>query len=270
MQIFGLDFTSAPRKHKPITLAGGILHDDVLTIDHLTGLESWVAFEGWLRTPGTWVAGLDFPFGQSRRFIENVGWPLSWAAYVRVIATMQMQDFLDVLKAYRDSRPPGDKHHLRHTDELANAISPMMVYGVPVGRMFFRGAPRLLEAGVSIEPCHPTNSSKVVLETYPKLVATWATSVSYKSDDPRKQQADYVLARKDIVSKFRSDALVARYGFRVALSDIMAQTLVDEPMGDYLDAVLCAIEAAWASRQAQYGVPPDADPLEGWIVRCDR
>jgi len=32
--------------------------------------------------------------------------------------------------------------------------------------------------------------------------------------------------------------------------------------------VLCAIQAAYAHRQREhnYGIPPDCDPLEGWII----
>ena len=41
--------------------------------------------------------------------------------------------------------------------------------------------------------------------------------------------------------------------------------------GDSMDAVLCQLQAAWALQQHQqgaplYGLPPDMDPLEGWIV----
>ena len=36
----------------------------------------------------------------------------------------------------------------------------------------------------------------------------------------------------------------------------------------HLDALLCAIQAAWAQTQEynKYGLPEDADPLEGWIA----
>ena len=38
------------------------------------------------------------------------------------------------------------------------------------------------------------------------------------------------------------------------------------PAGDSLDAVLCLMQAAWASERPGYGLPADIDPLEGWIV----
>jgi hypothetical protein len=35
-----------------------------------------------------WIAGIDFPFGQSRAFIENIGWPNYWAGYVAHAGTL--------------------------------------------------------------------------------------------------------------------------------------------------------------------------------------
>ncbi|MDD4887517.1 MAG: DUF429 domain-containing protein, partial [Thiomonas sp.] len=38
--------------------------------------------------------------------------------------------------------------------------------------------------------------------------------------------------------------------------------------GDSLDAALCLLQAAWASarRTQNWGLPPQIDPVEGWIV----
>ena len=35
--------------------------------------------------------------------------------------------------------------------------------------------------------------------------------------------------------------------------------------GDLLDAVICALQAAWAARRPSYGLPKDTRG-EGWIV----
>ena len=45
-------------------------------------------------------------------------------------------------------------------------------------------------------------------------------------------------------------------------------TLADDPSGDHLDAMLCAIQAAWTwtQRNNNYGLPDSLDPLEGWIA----
>jgi hypothetical protein len=43
--------------------------------------------------------------------------------------------------------------------------------------------------------------------------------------------------------------------------------LAEDPSGDRLDALLCAIQAAWAwtQRDPGFGLPEHVDPLEGWI-----
>ena len=42
--------------------------------------------------------------------------------------------------------------------------------------------------------------------------------------------------------------------------------LLNDGSGDLLDAVICALQAAHASRLPRYGFPLDLDPLEGWIA----
>ena len=43
---------------------------------------------------------------------------------------------------------------------------------------------------------------------------------------------------------------------------------VDEPGADALDSLLCAVQAAWAytRRDEGWGVPPECDRNEGWIL----
>ena len=61
------------------------------------------------RNPGPWIAGIDFPFGQSRTFIENIGWPDYWAGYVECAGSLGREGFRNALDAYRERRPFGDK-----------------------------------------------------------------------------------------------------------------------------------------------------------------
>jgi hypothetical protein len=42
--------------------------------------------------------------------------------------------------------------------------------------------------------------------------------------------------------------------------------MIEDTSGDALDAVLCALQAAWSCRQEDYGIPRDVNPIEGWIV----
>lgn len=278
MRVYGLDFTSAPRWRKPITQAVCTLDGDVLRLDESRALYSFGELEACLDEPGPWIAGLDFPFGQPRTLIQNLGWPEeSWADYVRMVGGLTLADFERRLKEYRAPRLKGDKHHLRATDKLAGALSSMMLFGVPVGRMFFRGAPRPLRATCRVVPFdRPSAEHDVVVEAYPALVARKLIGKrSYKSDGDLRSlsaasEAKLVReqARRDLVDEIRSGALRERYGFDLHLGDEQAASLVADPTGDHLDALLCAVQAGWAygQRERGYGMPADCDPLEGWIA----
>src|SRR2546426_12270047 len=74
MKIYGVDFTCAPRKAKPITVAAGRAHGTVLEIDEIEPLETFADFEALLVRPGPWVGGFDFPFGLSREAVRDLSW----------------------------------------------------------------------------------------------------------------------------------------------------------------------------------------------------
>ncbi|HEV2654187.1 MAG TPA: hypothetical protein VGT82_04485 [Ktedonobacteraceae bacterium] len=268
MLIFGLDFTSAPNRRKPITVARCELDGTRLCVRSCLPLCDFAAFEAFLRLDGPWSAACDFPFGQPLKLINNLGWPQSWADYVQLVSTMSKDQFVDTISRYCATRPPGDKLHMRVTDLLAGAISPMMLYRIPVGKMFFEGATRLLVSDVNILPCRPTNSARTVLEGYPALVARrWLDRRSYKSDDRQKQTPAQLLARQDLLAILQSDALMLAYGIQLDLSAELGEELVSDPMGDRLDAFLCAIQAAWAySQRVNNDAIPAGHELEGWIV----
>jgi len=269
MKIYGLDFTSVPGKQKPITCAQCVFNDEGLRLESFELFPSFPAFEDFLLRPAPWLAGLDFPFGQPRKLVENLGWPQTWKGYVRHVAGMSKTEFVELLKKYRDDRPVGDKQHLRQTDKLANSRSPMMLYGVPVGKMFFEGAPRLLNSGASILPSHPQNDPRILLEAYPALVARrWIGNRSYKTDEIRKQTPAKQSAREEIVRGLHSNEARAHFGFDVHFNAEATNTFIRDGPGDQFDAMLCAVQTAWAysQREKNYGIPVDCDPLEGWIV----
>jgi hypothetical protein len=229
---------------------------------------SFEEFDAFLNQQGPWVAGIDFPFGQPRKLVENLGWPNSWESYVGLIASMSKNTFEKTLDEYRTTRQARDKQHLREVDRKAKSRSPMMLYGVPVAKMFFRGAPCLLRSHVSVLPCRPRNDNRIVLEAYPALVARiWTGNQSYKADQKKKQTAEQREMRKTILDGLHLQ-LPHFYGLDVNLSGWQARLLVDEPSADRLDAVLCAVQAGWAyvHRTKAYGIPDVADSLEGWIV----
>jgi hypothetical protein len=267
--LYGLDFTSAPRQQKPITAARCRRDGDRLVVEAFEDFLDFSAFEAFLQRPGPWLAAMDFPFGQPRKLIENLRWPDDWAGYVETVAAFGSKArFREILKAYRDPRPPGDKQHPRAIDALSRSQSPMTVYGTPVGLMFFEGAPRLLRSGCQVLPLRPGGDpARTVLEGYPALVArTLIGRRSYKTETRARDTPERRQARADLLAGLGSGQLRHRYGVVVALDPPVVERLVEEHPADRLDALLCAVQAAWASQRTDRGIPRHADPLEGWIA----
>jgi len=245
-----------------------MMDGEILRLDDISSLFSFDTFEKFLMQPGPWIAGIDFPFGQPRKLIDNIRWPKTWEGYVRHVAGMSKDEFVALLGEYRQGRKKGDKQHLRYTDELANSRSPMMLYGVPVGKMFYEGAPRLLRSGACIQPCRPIDDPRIIVEAYPALVARrWSEGQSYKSDDKQKQTADRETAREGILYGLRTDAR-SHFGFDLQISDDWLKRCIRDGSGDQLDALLCAAQASWAysHRDRSYGIALDCGLEEGWIV----
>jgi hypothetical protein len=272
MRVLGIDFTSAPTRAKPIVCLSAVLTRGVLQPRDLAEWSSFGEFEQALRARGPWVAGLDFPFGQSRQFIETIGWPRTWTRYVQHAHDLGRDGFRRALEAYRAGRPAGDKEHRRATDRQAGAISPQKLHFPPVGLMFFEGAPRLIAAGVTIPGLLAGDPGRVVVEAYPGYLARKLVGrISYKHDSKPRQTSAQRAARDALLKRLRADGALADYGLCVELSAGMTQGLVNDPTGDRLDALLCAIQAGWAwkRRRDGFGAPRTLDLLEGWIADPD-
>jgi len=265
MKIFGIDFTSRPGKSKPLTCLECEFDGSTLRAGSLVEWLAFDQFEDFLGSDGEWIAGIDFPFGLPRKFIENIGWPNSWEAYVEYVGSLERSQFREILDAYKEHRPDGDKEHLRITDAAAGSISPQKQYGVPVGLMFFEGAPRLLRSGVSVPGLHKGSPTRTVVEAYPGVLAKrLIPGRVYKQDDPKKQTPEQLDARVALFDKIISGVCMAEYGFALEADP----GICTDPSGDRLDALLCAIQAAWAwsKREDTFGVSSKLDPLEGWIA----
>jgi hypothetical protein len=269
MKVFGVDFTSRPRKAKPITCAECRFDGHALTLKSLHTFVSFAQFEDWLLTPGAWIAGLDFPFGLPHKLIHNLGWPVAWNSYMANIAGMTREDFVQLLDDYKRDRDSGDKEHLRKTDRRANSASPQKLYNPPVGKMFYEGATRLYHSGLSIEPMRPMHDNRIVIEVYPALlVRHYIGRTPYKSDTRAKQTPEKQAARLDLMRSLQAKTFYHDYQFKLALNQEFRHRLIDDATGDELDAVICAIEAAWSwnQRNADLGIPADVEKNEGWIV----
>lgn len=265
MQVLGVDFTSRPTRAKPITWARCHLAGDVLRFDGLDRFADFAGFEAALRRPGPWVAGFDFPFGHARRFVEAVGWPAAWPAYADHLGGLTRDGYRAILESYKAGRAYGDREHPRGFEAGTGAASPQKLYGVPVGLMLFEGVPRLRRAGVDVPGLCAGDAARVAVEAYPGMLARRLIGRrSYKSDDRRKATADLAAARRDILDLVRGGALTVGYGLTVVAPDWLA----NESDGDSLDALLCAVQAAWAWRRVlpDIGALAGFDPLEGWIA----
>lgn len=270
MQLYGIDFTSAPRRQKPITIASGVMSPaGAVTVDRLLELDSLPAFELWLMTPGPWLAGFDFPFGLPRELLVSLGWPTEqgWPAMIGHVGAMARAEMISAFKAFCDGRPTGRKFAHRATDGPAGSSPSMKWVNPPVALMLHAGAPALLHAAVHLPGLHDGDRMRVALEAYPGLLARRIIGrQSYKSDDRSKQTPARAQNRAQIL-----ECLLSGEGTQVPRCRIVPEVmalLADDPGADRLDAVLCLAQAAWAweRRNAGYGLPEVIDPLEGWIV----
>jgi hypothetical protein len=278
MRLHGVDFTSAPRVRKPITVAtaDGVGADPDaprIAIARLDTLESFEAFDAWLRAPGPWLAAFDVPFAFARDFVAAQGWPIdgddAWAAITREVAALTRPELIARCRAWCDARPAGDKFAHRACDATAGSSASMKWVNPPVALMLHAGAPRLLDAGLTLPGLHDrgTDPTRIGLEGYPGLPARAVLGrASYKSDDP-KHRGDPArrAARERLVAALEAGA----HPFEVPVDfGSWREACVDEPGADRLDAVLCLVQAAWAfaRRDANFGLPERTDRIEGWIV----
>ena len=250
---------------KPITVAACLLKRNCLFVEAVERLESFAAFEAFLRRPGPWIGGFDFPFSLSRELVRDLGWPAPWQALVSHCGTFSRLEFRKALDAYRASRPAGRKYAHRATDLPAGSSSPMKLVNPPVALMFHEGARRLLDAGVHLPGLHEPSASRVALEAYPGLLVRRQLGIraSYKSDARSEHTPQRRAARRAVIRALQA---AQPLGIRVRMPRTIERALAADGAGDLLDAVICATQAAWAATRPRYGLPEEAFRGEGWIV----
>jgi hypothetical protein len=265
VRIYGVDFTSAPRRAKPITVACGVATRNSLRVEKIERLETFDAFEEFLDRPGPWIGGFDFPFGLAREAVIDLGWPADWPALLAHCRALGRSEFKRVLDAYRESRPAGARYAKRRGDAASGAHPSVKLVNPPVGFMFLEGATRVCAAGLHVPGLRAAPDTRVALEAYPGLLARRLGVRSYKNDDRRKWTSVHRAARKRMV---RALCAGEPLGIKIVLPKSLEASLIRDGTGDLLDAVLCAVQAHWGWLRAaeNYGLPAALDPLEGWIV----
>ena len=267
MLIHGVDFTSAPRRAKPITVASGRVAGNVLELRQLECLEGFTAFEAFLARPGPWVGGFDFPFSLPRELVRDLGWPPDWPGLVAHCARMDRLAFRAALDSYRAARPAGRKYAHRATDHPAGSSSPMKLVNPPVALMFHEGARRILASRLHVPALFNGDRTRVALEAYPGLLVRKQLGMrdSYKSDTRSEHTAARKAVRRKILQALQSGRPL---GIRMCLAGRLRSQITADGSGDLLDAAICAVQAAWGwtRRASNYGLPADAPAGEGWIV----
>ncbi len=264
-RLLGVDFSSAPRAAKPIVAAWGRRAGAVVRLDSIEALPSLDAFAGLLQREGPWLGAFDLPFGLPRELVQALSWPGQWLPLMHHYAGLSREQIRDTFAAFCDARPVGSKFAHRACDGPAGSSPSMKWVNPPVAYMLHAGVPRLLDAGVHLPGLHAGDATRVALEAYPGLLARELIGTrSYKSDTKAKQTPERLIARKDLLDALEQGR--TRLGLRLKLSHAQRDALIDDGSGDKLDAVLCLVQAGWAQGQPNWGLPPTADPLEGWIV----
>ncbi len=269
--LLGVDFSSAPTRRKPITVAVGLMPtttDPVYRLQTIREIETLQDFEYMLTEPLHWIGGFDLPFGQPRTLIEHEQWPTQWDKFVHFFCRQSREFLRNTFRDWCNAHPPGNKFAWRKADKPAGSSPAMRWTNPPVAWMMHAGIGRMLEAGLAF-PAHryPRKRShikRIALEAYPGFAARKITRGSYKSDSPAKQTPERKARRKMILDAVSAGE--AGLSIRFEANHRWRQHILADARGDLLDAVLCSLQAGHAALQRNFGLPRNLDTLEGWIA----
>lgn len=280
MRIYGLDFTSAPGRGKPLAMALCRLDARTLVLDGFEAPESYGPLEELLRSPGSWAMGCDFPFSQPARLLREapghvlgLEWPVEWERFLRLMGQLSPSEFKTLMKTSPvDGRGVRERKRLAGT--AANACSPMHVDFPPVGLMFLAGARLLSSCPCAVVPQRMNGDSRLLFEVYPGVFAErFCGHKSYK-EGPKHQQDERAIRRGAMLESMCGRRFQEVYGFTVSFGEDEARRMREDRKGDLLDSLICAVQAAWAwnRRHDNFGMPgpdlvdPDILAFEGWIM----
>lgn len=268
MKILGVDFTSRPGRTKPITCACCAVKTHALHLIELITFEDFAAFEALLDRPGPWLMAVDAPLGLPQEFVRAMRWGERWQEYVAHTAPMERSGFRERVQRFKQHRPRGQKDLKRLIDQCAGAVSPLNVTRPPVGLMFYELTKRLLPRPIDVIPLRlHARHTRMVLEAYPALAARrWLGRESYK--DGRADQLNQQRNRRtQLLRTLLSPVAAKYYGFEISIEKKFMAAMIDDEKGDLLDAMLCAVQGAWAWRYFGGAFTPlELCAHEGWIA----
>ncbi|MDX2065315.1 MAG: hypothetical protein SFX74_06190 [Fimbriimonadaceae bacterium] len=264
-RVFGVDFTSAPKPGHPIVVVEGQrLAARRWEFAPPVLLTDWTAFEQWLRLPGPWLAGLDFPLGLPAAFCDRCGWT-DLAAIQAAVRAMTRDEWRDYVR----QNPPRD---LRPDDAAWGGASPLNVVNPPVGLMYYEGARRVWDAGLALPGISPGDPNRVAIEVYPGAVAAELLPRSPHSRKSKPYKGRPKGVRPEARAAHRERLLRALrgwarcHGVEVEWSAETEAMAHGDDQGDALDALMAAAVTAWATDQPRYGTPNPSDSRVGGIV----
>ena len=261
-----MDFSCAPSRRKPITVARGRREGaGIVRLLGIDALPTLAQFESALAEPGPWFGAFDFPFGLPRAFVEAHALGGSADAVIaelrrRCPARMHFRTLVD---AWGNGRPSGQRlvHRATDTAHAATSSSPLQTRYVPVGFMYYEGLARLVAAGITLPGLRSGDASRIGVEGYPgRLAFELIGRRSYKNRDDGDRRA----AREEMLAALERGRCPLGLALHLDASDRAA--IAADAGGDLIDAVLCLMQAAWAERQPRHGLPEAVDAVEGWIV----
>ena len=269
MKIFGINFNHSPSPKKPITIAiCDFKVSQGLSVTKVVPLSSLKEFNEFLKQKGPWFAGVNFPLGQPNLFVKRMNLPDKWSSYAKDINRWKLEGFENKVKQFKSKLPKGTKEPLRLTDTMAGAESPLKSSQHHLPQKFFEGIHCLLKAGVYILPCNPKNDKRVVLETFPDLVAQ---RFAVHNLGAKVKNVDFENLHKDVIKGLETPEFEQDFKFKIFLDDNLKLKCVEESNGAILNAILISTQVAWGYSEGKpnYGMPDIQHPniqAEGWII----
>ena len=285
-----MDFSSSPKKQKPIVVAIGFCRIDFelkkaeYFLERFDCLESLEEFSSLLKFKGPWAGGFDLPFSMPETLINFYGWPTNWRDFASFYCTQSKSELKNAFKFWCNLRPKGKKFAWRVTDKLAGSSPAMRWTNPPVAWMMHSGIKKMIDAGL-IFPSHckkfdfdrvvanfldfSKSSSggyhdRLAFEVYPGYSIRKIIRKSYKTDRKIKDNQMRISNRELVIDMLLKGLIEENIYFSCSRQNI--EKMCKDHKGDFLDASICAIQVSSALLQPNFGLGFKHSLLEGWIV----